>query len=527
MQIMNAIEDRMTSQNLGLSAPERTASKIHKISWPMAWIIIIGLLLRLVYLGTKSLWLDEIWSVGTVQLSWHGFGYTLLKQDPNMSAYHALLRYWVLLGNSEWTMRMLSVLFGTATIPLVYALGCKLSSRFTGLCASLLLALNTFGVEWSQEIRSYSMVAFLVTASSLLFLDGLENSRTRVWLLYIAVSTLAAYCHLFAGLVILAQALALIVSPQAVTARWRALMSMAAIGMLSLPLLYLFYLRVRDPFIPMNWIPPLGPHDVVDVFHRLSGHAEIPGQKGGRLLLVATCSVCVLFAWNAWIMQGRKSRMGSRWQATFVLLWLFTPVLVLVALSLRSPILLPRYILISLPALMLVVAEGIRTVPRASWRWAVVVAFCALNGVELWHYYRFRAHETSWRDATASVLKESHAGDGAIFCAGPGRLLFRYYAEQMGQIDRTPESVYPEVRNEDDPTNLGYLPPVNEPDLEKALVGHNRVWIVLYQDAWPAAVPVRDHLEAETARQLTQMSEQRFGDVRVILYAKKTETRGL
>ena len=302
---------------------------------------------------------------------------------------------------------------------------------------------------------------------------------------------------------------------------------MGVIGILSVPLLYLTYLRVRDPFIPMNWVPPLSPHEMVDVFHRLSGRAEISGPKGGRVLLLAVFAACVSFVWCAWRGRAQKWQSPSRWPAVFLLLWLLTPALVLVGMSVLHPILLPRYALVSLPALMLVVAEGIRAVPRVHWRWVIVVGLCALNAAELLHYYQFRAYEGSWRDATASILKQAHAGDGAIFCVAPGRLLFAYYANEMSPAQTAPESIYPRVQSENDPTNLAYLPLPDEMDLNEAIGGHDRIWVVMYQDGFADVIPVRNRLQADVSGLLNRVSEEQFGDVRILLYAKPTRNRGL
>jgi hypothetical protein len=331
---------------------------------------------------------------------------------------------------------------------------------------------------------------------------------------------------MFAVLVIMTHGLALPRTRGNLRVRWTALASVATIGTLSLPLFYLFYLRVRHPFVPMNWIPATGPHELVDAFHRLSGHAEI-ADKGGRLLLLATFAACVSFVWSVW--QTRPDGPSARLlqPALFLLLWLFTPVLVLAALSVLHPILLARYTLVSLPALTLIAAEGISAVPRVFWRRIIILGFCALNATELLQYYRFRTHATYWRDAAEGIVKQSRRGDGAIFCVGPGRLLFAYYATRSHHADRIPDSVYPTVVRESDPTNLAYLQELNNSELKVAIGRHERVWVVLYQDRWPAVIADSEHLQTETSRQLSKVSDQRFGDVHVLLYAKPTGREGL
>lgn len=507
--------------------PARFASVRSLVTWQVAAVTALGLLLRLLALSDKALWLDEIWSVRTAQLSWTGFAYTLVHQDPNMSAYHVLLRYWMRLGASEAALRALSVLFGIAALPLVYLLGRKVSSHFTGITASLLFAINAFSIQWSQEIRSYSMLVFLVTASSLLFLTALEKQSSIWWVLYITTSTLAVYTHLFACLVIAAHALALIRLPGGACVRRRALGALAAIAVLSLPLVDLFYLRLRQPFIPMDWISAIGPHDIVDVFHRLAGHAEMIPHKGGRLLLVAIFLLCLAAVASSWLNLSRARAPQSQWLLRFLLLWLWIPLTVLLLLSLRQPILLPRYMLLSLPPLLLIAAQGIETVNATRARAVLLLALCALNAVEIVDYVQFRRHAIGWRAATSRILSQAQPGDGAIFCVGPGRMLFTYYAQRLPSRAPLPAYLYPEVRGEQDPINLAYLPLVDDSSLTTQIRVSHRVWLVLYQDGWPAVAPVRDHLRAVLTRQLAQASEQTFGDVRVLLYVRPDPPGGL
>ena len=46
---------------------------------------------------------------------------------------HLLLRLWLYLGESEWILRSLSVVFGVATVPAVYILGMRLFGPKAGL----------------------------------------------------------------------------------------------------------------------------------------------------------------------------------------------------------------------------------------------------------------------------------------------------------------------------------------------------------------------------------------------------------
>src|SRR5512146_504375 len=125
-------------------------------------ITVLAAVLRLLYLGKKSFWLDEIVSVSIGRLDPAGFRNIVLSWELNEGLYYTLLRGWMHLGQGEFVVRLLSVLPAVAAIAFVYLLGRRWFSEQTGLIAALLLAVNAFDVRYAQEARGYSLFAFLV-----------------------------------------------------------------------------------------------------------------------------------------------------------------------------------------------------------------------------------------------------------------------------------------------------------------------------------------------------------------------------
>src|SRR6202011_1466619 len=105
---------------------------------------------------------------------------------------------------------MFSLFCGVALIPVIYLLGKELFKQSVGLLAAVLVALNLFQIQYSQEARAYSLVVLLVTNSSLLFVRFLKQQSTTYWIAYVVVSALAVYAHIFAVLVLGAQVASLI-----------------------------------------------------------------------------------------------------------------------------------------------------------------------------------------------------------------------------------------------------------------------------------------------------------------------------
>src|SRR5262245_5471057 len=127
--------------------------------------------------------------------------------------YYLLAWTWSqLFGTSEFALRSLSATFGVAMIPIVYLAFKELVSSRVGLVAALLAAVNPFLVWYSQEARSYALLA-LLGAISLLFCARVLNSPSRSSVVWWGVaSALMLVTHYSAAFVVGAEALLLLIA---------------------------------------------------------------------------------------------------------------------------------------------------------------------------------------------------------------------------------------------------------------------------------------------------------------------------
>lgn len=106
-------------------------------------------------------------------------------QSPLTNYIVAIL---ISLGKSDFSVRMVSIVPGAFAPALVYLTASRLFSRRIGFIAGLLLAVNVFHIEHSQQVRCYSLYLTL----SLVSIHGLYvwlEDRSRFWLVAHTVST--------------------------------------------------------------------------------------------------------------------------------------------------------------------------------------------------------------------------------------------------------------------------------------------------------------------------------------------------
>ncbi len=346
---------------------------------------------------------------------------------------------WVHFGDSEFVVRSLSVLFGILAIPAVYALGSRLFDRSTGLIASSLLSVHSFHVAFSQEARSYSLLVFLLVLATYVLVLAMESDHEAWrWLLFAFSAALCVYAHIFAVLVLAAHALA-IVLPRPYRVRLsNAAMAAFVFGLLIAPMAAFVLLHHSDQ---INWVPQPALGEVIDFLRLLTG-------GGGIVLMVA---YLVLAGAAFWRREEGEDAGKQNWSLRLLGLWLVLPPGLTLLASAIKPIFFPRYMVMCVPALVILAGRGIVKLSRipAVKNWAAAAALVLVLSMSAWgtrQYFVNLSDETSdWRSAVAYILSHQRPGDGIIFYI-PNSYAYRYYAqraESQHEVTAVPDILYP------------------------------------------------------------------------------------
>jgi mannosyltransferase len=467
-------------------------------------ILILAALLRLLHLGSESLWYDEVVTVAIVRLDWGVFWKVLSHFEASMGLYYCLLRLWVNLGESEFVLRSLSALAGVLGVGLVYVLGKRLFDTKVGLIGAALLATHSFHIQYSQEARAYSLMVFLTALSSLFFLRAIEHSSRNEWAGYILSGTLAVYTHFFSVLVLGAH-WGWLVFVRRRNIPWRGLLvTVLAISMLLVPLAIFVLSRGTGQ---ISWIPRTRPHDAYNLFNSLVG--------GGRLLLLAyfvLCSIAFLCPLKVWV---QWKELFKTWSYTFLLSWLFVPLVTGIVISLWKPVLVDRYFIMCLPPLVLLAAVGISQI-RPSWISVVsLIVLLSLSARAVLRYYS-NPHKEDWRGATAYVVSHASPKDGILFYHGRGRFGFDYYVRRLTPEAQTWQIVFPEPYDWTDFRGKAMVQP-SDSMVRTIAKGYGRMWLVLSHND-----QMETHLIETTLQgNFPDAREQEFRGVRVLLYQQK------
>jgi hypothetical protein len=129
--------------------------------WLVIFITLMGGVLRILLLDNKGMWLDETFSVWMANQSIAEMLQWIVKIDQHPPLYYLLLHYWIAyFEDTPYYARLLSVVFSTGTIPVIYLIGKRISGVKTGLVAALILTLSPFNIRFAQETRMYALLTF-------------------------------------------------------------------------------------------------------------------------------------------------------------------------------------------------------------------------------------------------------------------------------------------------------------------------------------------------------------------------------
>src|SRR5215813_4394035 len=153
-------------------------------------LLLFGAFLRLHHVDHHTISHPEVYTPG-IDLPWElsnphprfSLWQTLagtIAGEPHPPGYYILMLGWTRwFGSDILTLRLPSVLFGIASILLVYILSILAEDKLTAVLATGMLAFNGLHIYWSQQSRMYSMGCFLGLVSTVLLVLISKNFVQR------------------------------------------------------------------------------------------------------------------------------------------------------------------------------------------------------------------------------------------------------------------------------------------------------------------------------------------------------------
>lgn len=461
--------------------------------WALVGVVILALALRLYRLDSQSFWIDEAWSISAASRNFPDF---LLIRDNIPPLHHSILKLFItILGASEISARMPSVLAGVISVALLYRMAARLFGKPTGLVAAFLLSISPFHIWYSQEARPYAVLIMLSLASVWFLLDFRKRPSSGKIVGYVLTIALALYTHIYGLFLLMLQGCYILLLGSTYSEqRRKILLAQASAFLLFAPWLLYLFLGEQLPsagfqkeanlsaflytFFVYSSGFSVGP-SVVDLHMSRSFASLMPYMP---ILLTSA----VVFAY-AFVLGLRSLMVKRSDRRLLLLLCLFTPILgaFLITMLYGRITYNVRYTAIALPAYIVILAQGIASVDRKGMRVAFLALIVVLSAYSIGNYYFNEKYAKEDARSVAEMLETSAGERDAIVVLAIKSAVDYYYdgpAEIRGFSDIRPEmqvALYDElshIREDRDKLWLVWSRPWNDPEsLMKSYFDENHV----------------------------------------------------
>ena len=482
-------------------------------------ILGLGLLLRVLFLNSRSIQYDDAFSI---LLSGRSLGEIVMgtAADTMPPLYYFLLHFWMMVSEKLWWLRLLSVALNMGSIILLYGLVSNLLGTRSALWAAFLAAISPIQIYHAQDVRMYALLAFWQMTYLCFFgkiwFHYYSEKKISPWLWAgLAVSgALAMYCHNLAGFIIIAPNIFLLLKR-----KWRLLFKLCiaqmAIALLAAPWLLMIPGQV-EKIQGAFWTPRPGLVEVLQALVLFTASLPLPGIWF-VVALILSLYLAVLV-----ILELARMKTDKENILFLAVMGLTPPVLLFVVSYLMRPVFVPRGFLVFgfLYAGLAghVIAQG--------WEKKVGIfvmgSFVLASMIALPYQQTFRQFPRSpFAEAVAMLEEQMQPGDRLIHDNKLSSFPFLVYAPDIEQ-----EFIADDAGSHND--TLAYasqeamqlFPAV---DVAQAAEGANRVYFVVFTQAIEEYELLQGTLHPRLAwlrEHYQQMDVKVFNDLEVYRFEK-------
>lgn len=386
--------------------------------------------------------------------------------DVHPPGYLLFMHFWmVAFGANLAVIRLPSEIAGILAVPAIYLLGSILYSRAVGLVAGLIAAVSPFVIWHSQEARMYTFLMLFTVLSTYTLVVAVERRARYAWVLYCILTVLAIYTQYYAFLIVAAQVLWVLTQWRRIgrTQVVRCAVALFVAALAYIPWVIEFLTNYHGASNPdltaANLYTPL-----VMLSDFLFGNLSTPITS--NVVAAWPLLVPLALAIGTWG-RGMSPRGGLLW-----LEFLLPISAALLVTYLVKPILSERYLIVSMPALYIligVVVAGIRArLPR-------LLLIGGILGTSLagWTIQETSAGNPASEDYRTPVQYIEHhlrPGDIVGLDAYFNQDAYSYYSHINAPVYELP---FPNGAGRVTPTRLASY-------LQGVEAGHTRLWVIYY-----------------------------------------------
>ncbi len=375
-------------------------------------ILLLGAVLRFYKLDFQSIWLDEIHTMieCNPKITYkESYDITAFREQMPHLYFLSIKLFSTIFGHTTFVVRMFSAIIGILSVFSIYLLGREIKNPKTGIIAALLLSINYFHIWYSQEARPYALFALMAILSFYRLIIFIKKNNLKTAILYGLFAALMIDTHFF-GLFILVSQVAILFFflmdlPQKARISFLkySLFSALTIIILWLPSLKIFLTVMK---IKSFWIQPPSLEVYTQLFKEFFGNSEA--------IMLFVFLITAFYFIKLFNQKKKPGTSVSQNQMLFsfvvLSLWIsITLFIPLVRSYLDVPMIISRYFIAVLPALIMILSIGVSQIRTQLVQKAILgfLVIASLTDIIIIKDYYGKVSKTQFREITESILKRN------------------------------------------------------------------------------------------------------------------------
>lgn len=426
-----------------------------KNNYILILILILGTILRLYHIDFQSIWLDEI--------------HTMIEANPSFSfseVYEQIIsgeqippHYFIIInllfklfGYSSLVVRLFSVFIGVLGVYSIYLLLRELKFKSEALIAAFLLSINYFHIYYSQEARPYVLFFLFINLSFYFLVKFLNKKNWKNAITYGLSSGFLIGSHLFGFFVLFSQLLIFIlyfVFNKRFITKSNFLKLFVSSIIIILFLLPSIEIIINSNSITSFWIGENQADAFTNIFSDLFGKSEF-------LFTMFTLSVILFFIKLSKINNENFTQDKVFNTSVILFIWLTLVILIpLIRSYLSVPMIINRYFISILPALIIIMSIGITSIRNRFLLYMFIIIFSLFSFTDIFivkNYYN-KVTKTQFREGSNFIIENNKNNSKVVTSLG---WYFNYFLNndkvKYKVIDKSLENYIEEIKL--DTTNL-------------------------------------------------------------------------
>jgi len=329
-------------------------------------IFFICVFTRLYNFNGNDLWYDELLSywVADPNIDWSTtISRNLEFNHGSQIAFTIILKFFFkIFGYDPDLSRLVSILFGILTFPLLLILNKKIKNNNSTILLLLLFTLNSYLISYDHELRSYSFVVFIFTLNLIFFINLHKKNRLFDYVIFSLVNLIGLINHSFFAIIIFSEFIFLLLSYNNKNIIIRFLISQIIVTIF----FYLISIKsiLNQIQIDQYWIQKVNLKFLIDYYFSIFFSSKLLG-----IIYLTTFFSVVFFNFKEFF---KKNSLFN----LLLIIIIFSYLIPLLYQFIKIPILTDRYIIFIVIPILLIISHGVLKLNNTKLKKLFIIILC-------------------------------------------------------------------------------------------------------------------------------------------------------